>query len=174
MVTYGYIPYQKFEVVVSVSGSGYKFVVSGVYMKRVNAVIETLRRIPGQTEHSPVINQGEGEWGRCWVMFFPQSSNPKDIAEMVLEVAKWFEGHPEMFEPPGEPTDAPKCKDCGEKMRPAGSMFVCEHCGSTARGPVPPDEPDEWDGGDFGGDPTRPPQAPSPGNLSASAEVPTS
>jgi ribonucleoside-diphosphate reductase alpha chain len=28
--------------------------------------------------------------------------------------------------------DAPLCMNCGTKMRPAGSCFVCEGCGSTS------------------------------------------
>jgi ribonucleoside-diphosphate reductase alpha chain len=28
--------------------------------------------------------------------------------------------------------DAPLCYNCGNKMRPAGSCFVCESCGSTS------------------------------------------
>jgi tRNA(Ile2) C34 agmatinyltransferase TiaS len=29
-------------------------------------------------------------------------------------------------------SDAPLCYNCGNKMRPAGSCFVCEGCGSTS------------------------------------------
>jgi ribonucleoside-diphosphate reductase alpha chain len=32
----------------------------------------------------------------------------------------------------GTAADAPLCMDCGTKMRPAGSCFVCEGCGSTS------------------------------------------
>jgi len=28
--------------------------------------------------------------------------------------------------------DAPLCYNCGNKMRPAGSCYVCESCGSTS------------------------------------------
>ena len=28
--------------------------------------------------------------------------------------------------------DAPLCYNCGNQMRPAGSCFVCESCGSTS------------------------------------------
>ena len=39
--------------------------------------------------------------------------------------------------PPSEPAevrlvDAPLCYNCGNQMRPAGSCFVCESCGSTS------------------------------------------
>jgi ribonucleoside-diphosphate reductase alpha chain len=32
----------------------------------------------------------------------------------------------------GSSVDAPLCLTCGTKMRPAGSCFVCEGCGSTS------------------------------------------
>jgi ribonucleoside-diphosphate reductase alpha chain len=39
----------------------------------------------------------------------------------------------ELFEAlQGRTADAPMCFTCGTKMRPAGSCFVCEGCGSTS------------------------------------------
>ncbi|HHT8911971.1 TPA: hypothetical protein ACT5CG_007313, partial [Burkholderia cenocepacia] len=32
----------------------------------------------------------------------------------------------------GKTADAPMCMTCGTKMRPAGSCYVCEGCGSTS------------------------------------------
>ena len=32
----------------------------------------------------------------------------------------------------GKAADAPMCLTCGTKMRPAGSCYVCEGCGSTS------------------------------------------
>ena len=32
----------------------------------------------------------------------------------------------------GTAVDAPLCFTCGTKMRPAGSCYVCEGCGSTS------------------------------------------
>jgi ribonucleoside-diphosphate reductase alpha chain len=32
----------------------------------------------------------------------------------------------------GRNADAPLCLNCGTKMRPAGSCYVCEGCGSTS------------------------------------------
>ena len=32
----------------------------------------------------------------------------------------------------GVSADAPMCMTCGTKMRPAGSCYVCEGCGSTS------------------------------------------
>ena len=39
----------------------------------------------------------------------------------------------ELLEPvQGKAADAPLCFTCGTKMRPAGSCYVCEGCGSTS------------------------------------------
>jgi len=32
----------------------------------------------------------------------------------------------------GKAADAPLCVTCGTKMRPAGSCYLCEGCGSTS------------------------------------------
>jgi len=32
----------------------------------------------------------------------------------------------------GKAADAPLCMTCGTKMRPAGSCYLCEGCGSTS------------------------------------------
>jgi ribonucleoside-diphosphate reductase alpha chain len=32
----------------------------------------------------------------------------------------------------GTTADAPLCMTCGTKMRPAGSCYLCEGCGSTS------------------------------------------
>ena len=39
----------------------------------------------------------------------------------------------ELFEAiTGTSVDAPLCLTCGTKMRPSGSCYVCEGCGSTS------------------------------------------
>ena len=39
----------------------------------------------------------------------------------------------ELFEQlTGTAVDSPLCMTCGTKMRPAGSCYVCEGCGSTS------------------------------------------
>jgi ribonucleoside-diphosphate reductase alpha chain len=38
----------------------------------------------------------------------------------------------ELLESLGTAVDSPLCFTCGTKMRPAGSCFVCEGCGSTS------------------------------------------
>ena len=41
--------------------------------------------------------------------------------------------YPEIIESQqGRTADAPLCLTCGTKMRPAGSCYVCEGCGSTS------------------------------------------
>jgi ribonucleoside-diphosphate reductase alpha chain len=49
----------------------------------------------------------------------PASSSPHSTAELI-EVQQ------------GRTADAPLCLTCGTKMRPAGSCYVCEGCGSTS------------------------------------------
>jgi ribonucleoside-diphosphate reductase alpha chain len=51
--------------------------------------------------------------------------------------AKWVDGSvhssaelQERFQ--GKSADAPICLTCGTKMRPSGSCYVCEGCGSTS------------------------------------------
>ena len=38
----------------------------------------------------------------------------------------------ELLEALGTAVDSPLCFTCGTKMRPAGSCYVCEGCGSTS------------------------------------------
>ncbi len=49
----------------------------------------------------------------------PQASNAHSSAELLEEIT-------------GTASDAPLCMTCGIKMRPAGSCYVCEGCGSTS------------------------------------------
>ncbi|MGY1696776.1 MULTISPECIES: vitamin B12-dependent ribonucleotide reductase [unclassified Geodermatophilus] len=53
--------------------------------------------------------------------------------EPKAEAAKEAHSSAELFEMvTGNVTDAPLCMTCGTKMRPAGSCYVCEGCGSTS------------------------------------------
>ena len=61
------------------------------------------------------------------------------LAEVVPEAAAAKpapqEAHTsaELFEKlTGTAVDSPLCMTCGTKMRPAGSCYVCEGCGSTS------------------------------------------
>jgi ribonucleoside-diphosphate reductase alpha chain len=63
------------------------------------------------------------------------SKGTKDVAGAVTAKAAPVKVHSsaELFEVmQGRTADAPMCFTCGTKMRPAGSCFVCEGCGSTS------------------------------------------
>lgn len=51
---------------------------------------------------------------------------PASVPAAVHSTAELFESQQ------GMTADAPLCMTCGVKMRPAGSCFVCESCGSTS------------------------------------------
>jgi ribonucleoside-diphosphate reductase alpha chain len=60
-----------------------------------------------------------------------------DDAAVVAETAKPVPGGAkttaELMEAiSGREVDSPLCFTCGTKMRPAGSCYVCEGCGSTS------------------------------------------
>ena len=60
-----------------------------------------------------------------------------DVDEIIAETARpapaTAHTSAELFEAiTGASVDAPLCFTCGTKMRPAGSCFVCEGCGSTS------------------------------------------
>ncbi|SDO43734.1 vitamin B12-dependent ribonucleotide reductase [Geodermatophilus sp. DSM 45219] len=57
----------------------------------------------------------------------------KALPEPKAEPVKEAHSSAELFElVTGTATDAPLCMTCGTKMRPAGSCYVCEGCGSTS------------------------------------------
>ncbi|HMY09763.1 MAG TPA: hypothetical protein PKE34_09055, partial [Marmoricola sp.] len=47
------------------------------------------------------------------------ASNAQTSAELLEQIT-------------GHAVDSPLCMTCGTKMRPAGSCYVCEGCGSTS------------------------------------------
>jgi ribonucleoside-diphosphate reductase alpha chain len=53
----------------------------------------------------------------------PPAAAPAGAARSSLEIIESREGRT---------ADAPLCLTCGTKMRPAGSCYVCEGCGSTS------------------------------------------
>jgi ribonucleoside-diphosphate reductase alpha chain len=53
----------------------------------------------------------------------PKPEAPKPTAHSSTELLEIQQGHA---------ADAPLCMTCGVKMRPAGSCYVCEQCGSTS------------------------------------------
>jgi ribonucleoside-diphosphate reductase alpha chain len=55
------------------------------------------------------------------------------VAETAVEAPASVHSSTELLESIiGTSADAPLCMNCGTKMRPAGSCFVCEGCGSTS------------------------------------------
>ncbi|HKC27282.1 MAG TPA: vitamin B12-dependent ribonucleotide reductase, partial [Jatrophihabitans sp.] len=55
------------------------------------------------------------------------------IAEAAVDAPAGVRSSTELLESlTGSSADAPLCMNCGTKMRPAGSCFVCEGCGSTS------------------------------------------
>ncbi len=55
------------------------------------------------------------------------------VAEIAAPAPPGVRSSTELLESlTGSSADAPLCMNCGTKMRPAGSCFVCEGCGSTS------------------------------------------
>ena len=55
------------------------------------------------------------------------------VAETATSAPSTVHSSTELLESiTGSSADAPLCMNCGTKMRPAGSCFVCEGCGSTS------------------------------------------
>ncbi len=55
------------------------------------------------------------------------------VAETAVPAPTGVRSSTELLESlTGSSADAPLCMNCGTKMRPAGSCFVCEGCGSTS------------------------------------------
>jgi ribonucleoside-diphosphate reductase alpha chain len=58
---------------------------------------------------------------------------PKAVKEEVKPAPRQVGSSTELLEAvQGKAADAPLCFTCGTKMRPAGSCYVCEGCGSTS------------------------------------------
>jgi len=76
---------------------------------------ELAQSVPVEKEKKPQPNAGEKE------------STPVAVA------GTWSQSPTELIEShQGRVADAPLCLTCGTKMRPAGSCYVCEGCGSTS------------------------------------------
>ncbi|MGB9280978.1 MAG: vitamin B12-dependent ribonucleotide reductase [Pseudonocardiaceae bacterium] len=61
------------------------------------------------------------------------SSNPVPAAAPARPAPVYVGSSTELLElQMGKAADAPLCMTCGTKMRPAGSCYVCEGCGSTS------------------------------------------
>jgi ribonucleoside-diphosphate reductase alpha chain len=74
---------------------------------------------------SPAKSKSDSESG--------SGDEPGDVVEETAKPApKSAHTSAEVMESLGTSVDAPLCFTCGTKMRPAGSCFVCEGCGSTS------------------------------------------
>jgi ribonucleoside-diphosphate reductase alpha chain len=63
----------------------------------------------------------------------PPEVEDEVVAETATEAPAGVRSSTELLETlTGSSADAPLCMNCGTKMRPAGSCFVCEGCGSTS------------------------------------------
>jgi len=63
----------------------------------------------------------------------PSMETPEPVAETARPAPAAAHTTAELLEEiTGSSVDAPLCFTCGTKMRPAGSCFVCEGCGSTS------------------------------------------
>jgi ribonucleoside-diphosphate reductase alpha chain len=62
-----------------------------------------------------------------------ETPGAKDTVTEIVEVPKNVHTSAELMEAiTGTAVDSPLCFTCGTKMRPAGSCYVCEGCGSTS------------------------------------------
>jgi ribonucleoside-diphosphate reductase alpha chain len=63
----------------------------------------------------------------------PPEVDDEVVADTAVEAPANVRSSTELLESlTGTSSDAPLCMNCGSKMRPAGSCFVCEGCGSTS------------------------------------------
>jgi ribonucleoside-diphosphate reductase alpha chain len=63
----------------------------------------------------------------------PAEVDDEAVADTAAEAPANVRSSTELLESlTGTSSDAPLCMNCGSKMRPAGSCFVCEGCGSTS------------------------------------------
>jgi ribonucleoside-diphosphate reductase alpha chain len=60
------------------------------------------------------------------------NGNGKNIIEQVEATPGAQASAPETTADLVPALDAPLCANCGTRMRPAGSCFACESCGSTS------------------------------------------
>jgi ribonucleoside-diphosphate reductase alpha chain len=104
---------------------------TGSYLPEPEVDVEALAQSAPVTPDSATPNQeASGEGGAA-------SGSPPAAEEVLQETAKpaprSAHSSTELIEVhQGRTADAPLCLTCGTKMRPAGSCYVCEGCGSTS------------------------------------------
>ena len=78
---------------------------------------------------APAVKKAEAEQADVEADDVKSGSGAADVREVSSEIHSSAELM-EKFQ--GKAADAPMCMTCGTKMRPAGSCYVCEGCGSTS------------------------------------------
>ena len=90
----------------------------GIFTADERAATVTQQYEMPQAEAAPAIDLAVDEQSAPAVEM-PAASGAHSSAELLEEIT-------------GTASDAPLCMTCGIKMRPAGSCYVCEGCGSTS------------------------------------------
>jgi ribonucleoside-diphosphate reductase alpha chain len=89
-------------------------------IEEVNGTTATAPAAPASTGPAPAQETtGAEQATRSEAAAEPQAAPPTPRAELA-------------FTPGMAAVDAPFCSTCGVRMRPAGSCFVCESCGTTS------------------------------------------
>jgi ribonucleoside-diphosphate reductase alpha chain len=112
-----YLPYESREALGIFTAEERSAQVAQAYGSQMEIDVESLSQSVPVEEHatpllegSPAVGHGAG--GRSL-------SSVHSSAELLEAIQ-------------GKASDAPLCMTCGVKMRPAGSCYVCEGCGSTS------------------------------------------
>ncbi|KGN36350.1 vitamin B12-dependent ribonucleotide reductase [Knoellia subterranea] len=87
---------------------------------------KTAAAAPAKTDEVAADEAGESEDRAGEVNFGAGAASAREVSGDVHSSAELLE----KFQ--GKSADAPICMTCGTKMRPAGSCYVCEGCGSTS------------------------------------------
>ena len=90
----------------------------GIFTADERAATVTQQYETPQVEASPAVDLAVDEQSAP-AREMPAASSAHSSAELLEEIT-------------GTASDAPLCMTCGIKMRPAGSCYVCEGCGSTS------------------------------------------
>ncbi len=101
-----------YELPAEETGNASELVDSGVSLAAGPTIVE------GTVESTVEVKDTEGS-NACEVPAEPTTGRPHTSAELLEQLT-------------GTAVDSPLCMTCGTKMRPAGSCYVCEGCGSTS------------------------------------------
>jgi ribonucleoside-diphosphate reductase alpha chain len=79
-----------------------------------------------KTEAAPAVAPSAGAASAAVVSSGSGAASAREVSAEIHSSAELMEKFT------GKSADAPMCMTCGTKMRPAGSCYVCEGCGSTS------------------------------------------